>query len=60
MNYGENMMKKLGLWLFMITLACMILSGCIVEKTEEEKTVEENTSKYDQSGNLVEIEGKGK
>jgi len=38
----------------------MILSGCIVEKTEEEKTVEENTSKYDQSGNLVEIEGKGK
>ena len=53
-NDDENMMKKVALWLFIIALACIILSGCV-----EEKTVEEKTSQFDPNGNLVVIEGKG-
>ena len=49
------MMKKVVSWLFMIALICMILSGCVEEKTGEEKTTQ-----FDPSGNLVVIEGKGK
>jgi len=48
-------MKKVVSWLFMIALICMILGGCV-----EERTVEEKTSQFDPSGNLVVIEGKGK
>lgn len=54
-NDDGNMMKKVVSWLFIIALACMILSGCV-----EEKTVEEKTSQFDPNGNLVVIEGKGK
>lgn len=54
-NDDGNMMKKVVSWLFMIALVCMILGGCV-----EERTVEEKTSQFDPSGNLVVIEGKGK
>lgn len=49
------MTKKILLWLSVIALTFIILSGCL-----EEGTIDDKNSQFKPDGNLVEIEGKGK
>lgn len=55
MSDDEIMSKKILLWLSVIALSCILLSGCL-----EEGTIDDKNSQFNPDGNLVVIEGKEK